>query len=147
MKFINLPTLIVLRSKHGPLCPLDLTTKSPVDRAAEIIGQMCEAPCKISSNSTLVTSFSAGHSLAHNITAVPLSNNALTNGKIPRTISTPLLSTNTAAQWWTVFCNNEVHFLNNGSLMFFTLSLPLTLIHYIDVKIGWSYLQFIKPFV
>lgn len=99
LNFSNLPTLIVLRSKHGPLCPLDLTIKSPVERAAEITGQIWEAPCKTSSNSTLVTSLSAGHSLAHNMTPVPLNNNALTNGKIPRIMSTPLLSTNTAAQW------------------------------------------------
>lgn len=105
--FMYSPTLIVLRSKHGPLCPLDLTTKSPVERAAEMTGQMLEALCSISSNSTLVTSFSAGHSLAHKITEVPLSSSALTNGKTPRTMSTPLLSTNTAAQWWTVFCNND----------------------------------------
>lgn len=92
------PTLIVLRSRHGPLCPLDLTTRSPVAKAADRTGQMMEARCNISSNSTLVTSLRAGHSLAQSITEVPRSNNARTNGKIPRTMSTPLLSTNTAAQ-------------------------------------------------
>lgn len=94
--------LIVLRSKHGPLWPLDLTTKSPVARAAANTGHSPAALCSIVSSSTLVTSLSAGHSLAQSMTEVPLSRSALTNGNIPNTMSTPLLSTNMAAQWCTV---------------------------------------------
>lgn len=104
MFLLIIPTLIVLRSRHGPLCPLDLTTKSPVATAADNTGQMTAAPCNISSSSTLVTSFRAGHSFAHKMTDVPLRRSALTKGRTPRTISTPLLSTNIAAQWCTVFC-------------------------------------------
>lgn len=107
---LNIPTLIVLRSRHGPLWPLDLTTKSPVAMAADKTGQMSAAICNISSSSTLVTSFSAGHSFAHKITDVPLSRSALTKGSTPRTMSTPLLSTNTAAQWCTVFCKKRLLF-------------------------------------